>query len=231
MLESLGAGHGRCRHRRPAGGSASATATAPATAATTDSLPPSPAYPRLALGERDHRVRYDHVGADDPQCPPAALLGAVWRELRPRLDQFRAAALPRLGDDSVELQPRRRANLAFRFRLGAGRGPHRIPADQPVEPPCAAAISRPLRDELAPKHVWQDIKDHARLHFPTGEAALRYNILQKISYVVGDLRPAPADDPDRAHHVAGDGRGLAVAARPLRRPAVGALDPLHRRRR
>ena len=25
--------------------------------------------------------------------------------------------------------------------------------------------------------------DHARLHFPTGDAALRYNILQKISYV------------------------------------------------
>jgi thiosulfate reductase cytochrome b subunit len=31
--------------------------------------------------------------------------------------------------------------------------------------------------------VWHDIKQHARLRFPTGEAALRYNILQKISYV------------------------------------------------
>ena len=37
--------------------------------------------------------------------------------------------------------------------------------------------------ELAPRHVWQDIKDHARLRFPTGEAALRYNILQKASYI------------------------------------------------
>jgi Ni/Fe-hydrogenase b-type cytochrome subunit len=41
----------------------------------------------------------------------------------------------------------------------------------------------PRRDELAPKHVWRDIKAHARLRFPTGEEALRYNVLQKVSYV------------------------------------------------
>lgn len=41
----------------------------------------------------------------------------------------------------------------------------------------------PTAKELRPSHVWQDIKDHARLHFPTGEAARDYNILQKISYV------------------------------------------------
>ena len=39
------------------------------------------------------------------------------------------------------------------------------------------------RDELAPRHIWQDIIDHARLRFPTGEAALRYNVLQKASYI------------------------------------------------
>jgi len=39
------------------------------------------------------------------------------------------------------------------------------------------------RGELAPAHVWQDIKDHARLRFPTGDAALRYNVLQKGAYV------------------------------------------------
>ena len=38
------------------------------------------------------------------------------------------------------------------------------------------------RAEIRPSHVWADIKDHARLRFPTGAAALRYNILQKISY-------------------------------------------------
>jgi thiosulfate reductase cytochrome b subunit len=39
------------------------------------------------------------------------------------------------------------------------------------------------RPDLSPAHVWQDIKDHARLRFPTGEAALRYNVLQKASYI------------------------------------------------
>jgi thiosulfate reductase cytochrome b subunit len=39
------------------------------------------------------------------------------------------------------------------------------------------------RGELAPRHIWQDIADHARLRFPTGEAALRYNVLQKASYI------------------------------------------------
>lgn len=40
----------------------------------------------------------------------------------------------------------------------------------------------PTRDELRPSHLWQDIKDHARLRFPKGEAATRYNVLQKLSY-------------------------------------------------
>ena len=38
------------------------------------------------------------------------------------------------------------------------------------------------RNEWRPSHIWRDIKAHARLRFPTGAAALRYNVLQKISY-------------------------------------------------
>lgn len=38
------------------------------------------------------------------------------------------------------------------------------------------------RDEVRPAHLWADIKDHARLKFPTGAAAMRYNILQKLAY-------------------------------------------------
>jgi thiosulfate reductase cytochrome b subunit len=41
----------------------------------------------------------------------------------------------------------------------------------------------PNREELKPGHIWRDIVDHARLRHPTGEAALRYNILQKLAYV------------------------------------------------
>jgi Ni/Fe-hydrogenase b-type cytochrome subunit len=41
----------------------------------------------------------------------------------------------------------------------------------------------PKPQELAPQHIWHDIREHARLNFPKGEAALRYNTLQKLSYV------------------------------------------------
>ena len=37
--------------------------------------------------------------------------------------------------------------------------------------------------EWSPRHIWQDIMDHARLRFPTGADALKYNILQKLSYI------------------------------------------------
>ncbi len=39
------------------------------------------------------------------------------------------------------------------------------------------------RAEWSPRHIWHDIKGHARLRFPRGEAAARYGILQKLSYI------------------------------------------------
>jgi thiosulfate reductase cytochrome b subunit len=41
----------------------------------------------------------------------------------------------------------------------------------------------PNRAELRPSHLLQDIWDHARLRFPKGEAAKRYNVLQKGAYL------------------------------------------------
>jgi thiosulfate reductase cytochrome b subunit len=41
----------------------------------------------------------------------------------------------------------------------------------------------PTAEEVRPSHVWADIKHHARLQFPTGEAARRYNVLQKFAYL------------------------------------------------
>lgn len=38
--------------------------------------------------------------------------------------------------------------------------------------------------ELAPAHLLQDVRDHLRLKFPTGQAALSYNVLQKITYIL-----------------------------------------------
>jgi thiosulfate reductase cytochrome b subunit len=40
----------------------------------------------------------------------------------------------------------------------------------------------PRLSELSPAHLWHDIKEHARLRFPTGAAALNYNVLQKLAY-------------------------------------------------
>ncbi len=41
---------------------------------------------------------------------------------------------------------------------------------------------RPTRAELRPRELWRDIKNHACLRLPTGDAAGRYNILQKLAY-------------------------------------------------
>jgi thiosulfate reductase cytochrome b subunit len=41
----------------------------------------------------------------------------------------------------------------------------------------------PSPGELRPRALWSDIKDHLRLKFPRGEAARRYNPLQKLSYL------------------------------------------------
>lgn len=38
------------------------------------------------------------------------------------------------------------------------------------------------RAEWSPRHILADVVDHARLRFPTGAAALRYNVLQKLAY-------------------------------------------------
>lgn len=41
----------------------------------------------------------------------------------------------------------------------------------------------PTGSELHPRHIWHDVRQHLRLRFPTGAAALRYNILQKLAYL------------------------------------------------
>lgn len=41
----------------------------------------------------------------------------------------------------------------------------------------------PARDQLTPRHLLREIADHARLRFPKGAAALRYNALQKLAYL------------------------------------------------
>ena len=73
----------------------------------------------------------------------------------------------------------RRWHLAFAWVLAAGL----------ILYLTAALINRhlsseviPGRAELSPRRIWHEVSDHARLRFPRGEAALRYNSLQKIAY-------------------------------------------------
>jgi len=41
----------------------------------------------------------------------------------------------------------------------------------------------PTKADLAPRNLWRSIADHARLKHPVGEAAKRYNVLQKLAYL------------------------------------------------
>jgi thiosulfate reductase cytochrome b subunit len=41
----------------------------------------------------------------------------------------------------------------------------------------------PGKRELTPRHLLEDVKNHALLRFPKGEAARRYNTLQQLSYL------------------------------------------------
>jgi thiosulfate reductase cytochrome b subunit len=41
----------------------------------------------------------------------------------------------------------------------------------------------PAPDQMTPRHLLREIADHARLRFPKGEGALRYNALQKLTYL------------------------------------------------
>jgi thiosulfate reductase cytochrome b subunit len=41
----------------------------------------------------------------------------------------------------------------------------------------------PTLEQLRPRHVLREVWDHARLRFPRGEAARRYNVLQKGAYL------------------------------------------------
>ncbi|WP_394763514.1 cytochrome b/b6 domain-containing protein [Phenylobacterium sp.] len=41
----------------------------------------------------------------------------------------------------------------------------------------------PTRHDVAPRNVWHEVVTHAKLRFPKGEEARRYNVLQKVTYL------------------------------------------------
>ena len=94
-------------------------------------------------------------------------------------------------------------------------------------------VSGHLRRDLAPgtselKHIGASIWEHIRLKFPQGEEAKRYNVLQKLAYLIVALVLLPLMLADRPRHVARNGRRLPVSPRHVRRTAIGAHHPFHR---
>jgi thiosulfate reductase cytochrome b subunit len=49
----------------------------------------------------------------------------------------------------------------------------------------------PTASELRPANIWHDITEHLKLKFPKGEAALTYQVLQKIAYSAAALLLLP----------------------------------------
>jgi hypothetical protein len=97
-------------------------------------------------------------------------------------------------------------------------------------------LSGHLSRDLAPsgkdiRHIGASILEHARLKFPRGEEAKRYNVLQKLAYLIVGLVLLPPDADHRACHVARHGCGLPLPARNPRRAADGAHDSFHHRER
>jgi len=81
---------------------------------------------------------------------------------------------------TYSLSDARRWHLAFAWVLALALGAYQIWSL------LNGHIRRDLhltRREWRPSHIWKDVKDHARLRFPTGVAALKYNVLQKLAYV------------------------------------------------
>ncbi len=147
------------------------------------------AHPSLYWGK--YGANYDtpwlHIGSTErsgflqvggARIDTTGVLGR-WTDKQGRL-QRRAfphwATIP----SSYNLAAGRRWHLAFAWILAIGLTGYALGsfANRHVQRDLA-----PTRSELSPRHIWHDIKEHALLRFPTGEAALRYNILQKLSYV------------------------------------------------
>ena len=78
----------------------------------------------------------------------------------------------------------------------------------------------PTLEELRPSSIWHDVKNHARLRFPKGEEARRYNILQKLSYVGVLFGLLPAMVLTGLTMSPDIDAGVAVAARAVRRAAI-----------
>jgi thiosulfate reductase cytochrome b subunit len=147
------------------------------------------AHPRLYWGQ--YGANYDYswlqVGSDDDRgylrvgstvIDTEGLLGRQTIGDRVQERAFPGwATIP----SSYNLALGRRWHLTFAWVFAAAIAAYAV----------ASLVNGHVRRDLAPRSgeltlrgLWHDVKRHARLDFPKGEAARRYNVLQKIAYLL-----------------------------------------------
>ncbi|MGQ0589440.1 MAG: cytochrome b/b6 domain-containing protein [Sphingosinicella sp.] len=146
------------------------------------------AHPRLYWGE--YGANQDHAWLEIGSAPDRGFL---------RIGSFRIGTTGLLGYRVTDRGIERRAfpgwaTIPSTYDLAGGRRWHLafawVLAIGLIAFWIASLVNRhaqrdlaPRRSDLSPRRIWHEIRQHARLRFPTGEAALRYNSLQKLSYV------------------------------------------------
>jgi thiosulfate reductase cytochrome b subunit len=132
---------------------------------------PDPAW--LEIGASEGRG-YLRVG--EAQVDTTGVLGVSERDGRLRGIAFPGwATIP----STYDLALARRWHITFAWVLGTTLAAYALAT-------LAGGHLRDLRPRLAelhPRHLGREIAAHARLDFPKGEAAARYNTLQKLAYV------------------------------------------------
>jgi len=147
------------------------------------------AHPRLYWGE--YGANADHAWLEigsDPQGEGLLRVGAVTLRTTGLLGvwtdgegEVKREAFPGWATipSTYSLSDARLWHLAFAWVLALGLAAHLLISL------ANGHFGRDLhvtRGEWRPSHIWQDVKAHARLRFPGGAAALRYNVLQKLAY-------------------------------------------------
>ena len=133
---------------------------------------PDPAW--LAIGSEEGRG-YLRVGA--VELDTTGVLGASSVDGRVQRRAFPGwATIP----SNYDLALSRRWHLTFAWVFGLGIAGYL--ALSLVNGHLWRDLLPRLR-ELRPRSLWRDIVHHATLRFPKGEAARRYNVLQKLAYL------------------------------------------------
>ncbi|MBV9509567.1 MAG: cytochrome b/b6 domain-containing protein [Caulobacteraceae bacterium] len=146
-----------------------------------------------------HPMLYWGKAGDDGDRPFVSLGVDDWRKPHPRgitrIGPLKLDTTGALGVSSGEIRGYPRwLTLPADRNLAAGRRWHFLMAwvfviNGLIYLACGA-VNGHLRRDLAPTreqlrlgHIWRDILDHMQLKHPVGEAARRYNVLQKFAYL------------------------------------------------